>query len=39
MFNCFLDTDAQAQAQVGPGLATPLTRPASSQVAYAISLY
>ena len=25
MFNCFPDADAQAQARVGPGLATPLT--------------
>ena len=24
MFNCFPDADARAQAQVGPGLATPL---------------
>ena len=24
MFNCFPDTDAQAHAWVGPGLATPL---------------
>ena len=29
MFNCFPDADAWAQAQVGPGLATPLPAVAS----------